>query len=49
MIRTFICSVFLHRFLVTIGLTKPAKAIFLSYLLLLLAFDLFILVDISFM
>ena len=46
MIRTIICSVFLHRFLVLLDYPTVAKITFISYIITLLSFDLFEGIDI---
>ena len=46
MIRTLICSVFLHRFLVTMDYAKYAKLTFIIYITIFVLFDLFIFIDI---
>ena len=46
LIRTLICSVFLHRFLVVMGHAKYAKLIFIIYIMVFILFDLFIFIDI---
>ena len=45
-IRTLICSVFLHRFLVMMDHAKYAKLIFIIYIMVFVLFDLFIFIDI---
>lgn len=46
MIRTVICSVFLHRFLILLDYPRVAKVTFIAYLFALLSFDLFEAIDI---
>ena len=48
MIRTVICSVFLYRFLISIGKPVTAKRSFLCYLAIILGFDIFLVFDIFF-
>ena len=48
MIRSVICSVFLHRFFVNMEKPKVAHCVFLCYLVTLLAFDVFLCFDIFF-
>ena len=46
MVRTIICSVFLHRFLILLEYPRAAKATFIAYIVTLLSFDIFEAVDI---
>ena len=46
MIRTIICSVFLHRFLILLEYPRVAKITFFAYIIALLSFDLFEAIDI---
>ena len=48
MIRTIICSVFLHRYLSMLGKQWAAKVSFFSYLTIILLFDAFLAFDIFF-
>lgn len=46
MIRTIICSVFLHRFFILLEYPRVAKITFFVYIIALLSFDLFEAIDI---